>query len=457
MKLKSVTLKNNLKILEKVYNDLAKKIENAKKEKWIEVVQSENKMPNLLINTSGKIDTAYDTKNPRSEANITTKQLSLYKDEITIIIGAGLGYIVKSILDKMEKGHHIILIEPNFYLLKLFLSHYNYEKYLSNGSLIICASRDDFLYVSGTLEQGIVIDGYLIIIERYVRKRKEYNELIKLASDVVNQTRSNTGTVMGSGHEMAYNDIKSLPYLIRRRGVIELKDLYKKYPAVIVSTGPSLSKNIHVLKKYQNKSIIICVAQALRILLSYDIKPDFACSVDFGETNLGHYSGLMDCNIPLVLLNRTYSEIAKRYKGPIFTVGTWCPGYENTIFGLMEKKGLLAAGGSVAHMCFSLADHLGCEPIILTGQDLALTGNKSHFNQTDESGEIIINEDGAIDWKVTDHRSHLIEKGIEFSMGAAVYVKGYFGSPVLTNTGLVSFITSFEQMIKDYTNNMDDK
>ena len=86
-----------------------------------------------------------------------------------------------------------------------------------------------------------------------------------------------TGTVIGAGKEIAKNDIETFPYVVRHRGIAELQNLYKDKPAILVNTGPSLQKNIHLLmnKEVREKCIIISIAQALRILLAYGIEPNF--------------------------------------------------------------------------------------------------------------------------------------------------------------------------------------
>ncbi|MBW2993168.1 DUF115 domain-containing protein [Candidatus Woesearchaeota archaeon] len=251
---------------------------------------------------------------------------------------------------------------------------------------------------------------------------------------------------MSAGLKLAENDINNLPYVIQHKGVNELKNIYKGKPAVLVSTGPSLTKNIHHLQQYKDKTIIIAVAQALRILLAYDIKPDFICTVDFGEVNLDHLKGLMDIDVPLVCLNRTYAPLIQQWQGPKFIVATPVPGFEHTAVGVLKDKGTIEQGGSVAHMCLGLALHIGCDPIMMIGQDLALS-DKSHCNLVDSGGKIEIDNKGEIQWTVDDPGSCLNDQGKKYSMGYAQFVPGYFGDQVLTNIGLASFITSFEAII----------
>jgi len=260
----------------------------------------------------------------------------------------------------------------------------------------------------------------------------------------------NTGTIAGAaGGIIADNDIACMPYVLRHRGVNELKGLYKDKPAICVSTGPSLAKNIHHLINLKDRAIIICVGQAIRPLLAYGIRPDFACTVDFGEVNIGHFKGLLDCNIPLVTINRTYAPLLKAWQGPKFIAATPVPGYESMATGILTDKGFIEAGGSVAHLSFGLAQLLGCSPITMIGQDLALSDG-SHIPLADASGNVTVDEKGLISWEVKDPRCSLSGKDKSYSMGAVHYVPAYYGGMVATNMGLASFLTVFESMIERY-------
>jgi hypothetical protein len=161
---------------------------------------------------------------------------------------------------------------------------------------------------------------------------------------------------------------------------------------------------------------------------------------------MGHLKGIMDSDVPLVCLNRTYAPLIRSYKGTKFIVNTPNPGYEKTAAGILESKGTLDQGGSVAHMTLSLAHHLGCNPIMLIGQDLAL-GETSHAPLADVAGKVSV-VDGQIVWEVQDQRSKLASQ--KHGMGEAKFVQGYFNGLVLTNIGLASFINSFELLAEKY-------
>ncbi len=446
-------LKNNLEILKEINPALIDWLKKEKSVDWIQEIKSQNGDDNLLIKSGSQYYPAYSMKSPTREALKAIKTMNLYKEDISVLLGIGLGYLTNEILIKMEKGHRIVVIEPVARILELALSKFNFTKYFKDGKLLLVTPGGDDIakklsFALQFLSNESVINAWPFTIELYTKKRPdEYGDLTKLTSDILNQILCNTGTIAGAaGGIIADNDMVCLPYLIRCRGVAELKDLYKDKPAILVSTGPSLAKNIHHLIDLKDKVIIICVGQAIRPLLAYGIKPDFACTVDFGEVNYVHFKGLMDCGIPLVTINRTYAPLIRDWQGPKFVAATPVPGFEKMATGILTDKGFVESGGSVAHLCFGLAKLLGCNPIVFIGQDLSL-GETSHIALADAGGEVLVGEDGLIRWKVSDQRCHLHGDTLH-GMGQVVYVPGYYGGYVMTNTGLASFLTVFQDMVE---------
>ncbi len=448
-------LKNNLKTLKEINSPLTDWLKKEQPVDWIQEIKSQSGDDNLLIKSGSQSYPAYSMKDPVREALKAVKTMNLYKEDISILLGIGLGYLTNEMLSKMEKGHRIIVIEPVAQILELALSKFDFSKHFKNSTLLLVTPGGDDIanklsFALHFLSNESVIGAWPFTVEIYTRKRPdEYSDLTKLTSDILNQILCNTGTIAGAaGGIIADNDMVCLPYLIRCRGVAELKDLYKDKPAILISTGPSLAKNIHHLIDLKDRAIIICVGQAIRPLLAYGIRPDFSCTVDFGEVNYVHFKGLMDCGVPLVTINRTYAPLIKDWQGPKFVAATPVPGFEAMATGILTDKGFIEAGGSVAHLCFGLAKLLGCNPIVFIGQDLSL-GETSHIALADAGGEVLVGEDNLIRWKVSDQRCHLHGDALH-SMGQVVYTDGYYGKSVMTNAGLVSFKTVFEDMVDRY-------
>lgn len=435
----------NINTLRKYNPGLATWIDESKPVDWC--IPNSIKTNLSIRQENGTLISSYDLKDPKKSSKMIAKTLPTRKADCTVLIGIGLGHLANQFLCRKEKEHKIIIIEPIPYIIKLAFRIYDFSRWFDDSTLFITGHSIDEVQATIAIVDGMdVIENWHMMAEVYTQMRPiEYEKTLLGVSSLLNQIRCNTGTVMGAGKEIALNDIKTFPYIIRHRGIKELENLYADLPAVIVSTGPSLQKNIHILKKMKDHVIIVAVAQALRVLLAYDIRPDFICTVDYGKTNLGHFKGLMSSDVPLIALNRTYATVLKQWSGPKFIVGTPVPGHKHSASQIIAEKGSVMCGGSVAHMALGAASSMGCDPLILVGQDLGYDGNLSHIETVDEGGSIQI-KDGFIEWDVKDTRSHL--KNESHGMGPVHEVPGYFGGTILTNLGLASFITQFESMIK---------
>lgn len=441
----------NLKAIKDRIPNFAELIKADKGVDWIDEIKAENGEANVVIRTGTNPFVINNNLIPVNDAKLKAQENDYHNDAATVIFGIGTGYFTKAVLKEMDKRHVIVVVEPIIHMLKIALKLNDFSEAIKDGSLLFACTREDLDYQLSLIETGKSITQWFLPIENYVKKRTaEYSHLLNHTLMLITQLKSNTGTVAGAGSIIAKNDITNLPFVIKHRGVTELQGLFKDKPAILISTGPSLQKNIHLLidKEVQKRFIIIAVGQALRILLSYDIKPDFICSVDFGPVNFGHYKGLLDTkDVPLVAINRTYQPILKHWEGPKFISVNLDGINTGTLSEFMVHKGGLLQGGSVAHMNLGLAICLGCNPIIMIGQDLAYEDDgRSHHSLTDEAGSVDISEDGNINWQVDDPRSEI--KGNHY-MGPVQLVNGFFGKPVRTNAGYVSFISTFERIFRE--------
>ena len=152
-------------------------------------------------------------------------------------------------------------------------------------------------------------------------------------------------------------------------------------PAIIVSAGPSLNKNIEELKKAKNKAFIIAVDTAMKPLLRNGIIPDMYAIID-GTKPLELVAVEESRNIPLLSEVRAAHAVMDYHKGKKFFFREFTP-YFDRMYEMNHKEwAAMDVGGSVATAAFSLACYLGLGTVIMVGQDLALTGNKTHADGT---------------------------------------------------------------------------
>ncbi|MBU2177524.1 MAG: DUF115 domain-containing protein, partial [Gammaproteobacteria bacterium] len=397
--------------------------------------------------SDAKAFTAYDMHDPREPlAKAIANEGKRYENGVTIILGSGLGYVLREVLKQAEEGHHILVIEPDGFLLKTTLSLKDYSNKLREGSLSLCDGEAPSIVAAvGALENKISIEQPYIDSEPYTGFLKEvYGPVGEQTVKTLNQVRSNVSTVAQKGDEIIRNEYQSLPYIVRQKGIGELANAFTGKPFVIVSTGPSLGKNIHLLRDIQDKVIIFAVVQALKALLAYGVKPDAVCAIDYGELAKPHFEGILETHdIPFLALCRSRADMIRDYQGPILVSGTSYGDIDYYINNLWRIKGIINPGNSVAHFAFCAAHVLGGDPIILMGQDLALSST-SHFDQVDHNAAISLSAKG-IQTVLSDKRSKY--DGYQPAEEIPISIPGWYGAPVVTRAVLLGFLALFEQLV----------
>jgi len=137
---------------------------------------------------------------------------------------------------------------------------------------------------------------------------------------------------------------------------------------VLVAAGPSLNKNMHLLQGLQEKALIISCDASFIPIMKKGIRPHLVASlertpgVDLFYSGIKNFSGVYFIALPILM-----PEVIDAFKGKKFIAYR---GFSH--FGwLEEEKGTLNVGISVANLSFKILVELGCDPIILIGQDLA--------------------------------------------------------------------------------------
>lgn len=166
-----------------------------------------------------------------------------------------------------------------------------------------------------------------------------------------------------------------------------------RVPGVLISTGPSLSENLPLLKLLKTRAFLIACDASLKPLQRAGIDPHAVITLDAQPHTLFHFlgePGLAQCLLfadlvanpdalrrlnPRALIFSTTAKVQYGADGELQREET--PGAEHAerIHG---PVGALQSGGSVATTAFDLLRNLGCDPIILVGQDLAYTDRKIH-------------------------------------------------------------------------------
>jgi hypothetical protein len=150
---------------------------------------------------------------------------------------------------------------------------------------------------------------------------------------------------------------------------------FKGIPAIICGAGPSLEKNIDMLPALKDKALIFAGGSALLALENQGITPHFGVGIDPNRAQLQRIESLKEGGYPFFYRNRIYYKVLEKIKGPkIYVQGSG--GYDTAAFfekklGIKEEVEEIEEGHNVVNFAISLAERLGCSPIILVGCDLS--------------------------------------------------------------------------------------
>ncbi|ELU1054355.1 motility associated factor glycosyltransferase family protein, partial [Campylobacter jejuni] len=296
--------------------------------------------------------------------------------------GFGNGILYKILLQN-QALKRIIIFEKELELIFLALNFIDFSKDLSLGRLIILHHDDinlpkmdkvfrligDLFYRSYNLH---------IANDFYEHYKEDILKLNKLNMQII----KNHNLMHGNDPKDALQGIEqfvyNLPQMITHPSYKELLSKRKGISdtAIIVSTGPSLTKQLPLLKKYASKATIFCADSSYPILAKHGIKPDYVCMLERTEITaefFNHDFGEFDKDIIFICAGVVHPKAIEYLKGRNLVITQKVlafPYYIN-----LKDFSYAAVGLSVAHTLSYLATYLSHKNIIFIGQDLAYAEN----------------------------------------------------------------------------------
>lgn len=394
----------------------------------IEFLKAKNGMPTARVHatdgTSFMLHSAYD---PVAEARRLLEKYPSLKDAgVVVVLGLGLGYHVCELLRIVPTKAFVLVIEADPELRRRF------EKSADIPWNRVNVTKDEsaiWALISQAREQ--LRDGF-VIVEHPASQRLNpafYRYIRHRVRDFVSMLLVETATAKRLNRFIQENMLRNLPNVTVDPGINVLENVFRGRPAVIVAAGPSLTKNIHLLKMAKERSIVISVGTALKAILSQSVHPDLVVTLDPLESNYRHFADLDFTQAFLCYEPQTYYKIPQLFGGRRFVFNSFWSNMSVWLTTLFGNKGYIEPGGSVAVAAFGLACLLGANPIVFIGQDLAYTDGLTHADGTIYEGQKV-----AIDVQRLDY----------------LEVPAVGGATVFTSRALYTVLVRFEELFAEH-------
>ncbi|MDP8541720.1 motility associated factor glycosyltransferase family protein [Campylobacter coli] len=308
------------------------------------------------------------------------------------IYGIGNALLIKNLAKHYK---HLFVFESEIELFILALSVLDLSEELKVYKVVLfdCVAKDLEIQIAMIFDQQSILE-YLSLYEMFISSHyylKYYetsilslNELcIKSASVAIRNADITCFLPLLTHGQFLQNIPSMLESIPFQRILSQRKNKFEN--AIVVSAGPSLAKQLPLLKAYQDKAVIFCADGALSMLEKEGIIPDYVTNLDFTDLAMKFFQNKENKTSLNVLSCATHPNVVHSLKA------------ENCMIVLRNKAlyqrfnlndfGYIDTGTHVSHFSYTLALALGFKNIILIGQDLAFDEKGNSHSQGFSYGE----------------------------------------------------------------------
>lgn len=292
--------------------------------------------------------------------------------------GLGNGVLLKLLFN--EQRQRIVVFEPELEIIFIVLNLLDFSSELQSQKLVIIHSpqanyiRIDSLFDSNKYARIFVKTYDLLLSCNYYEKYQD--DILRINGYFIKAIEQAVVSVGNDAQDSLIgilHHIINLPDSLRSPNVDELyRALKSRDTAIIISTGPSLHKQLPLLKSIAPYATLLCVDASFPILHKHGIKPDIVISLERVKESARFYTdtpkeaqeGVIFC-LTSIVHNDTKNAITNGIKQFSFR-----PFGYTSLFGFHEY-GYLGIGMSAANMAYEIAMGAKFKRCVFIGQDLA--------------------------------------------------------------------------------------
>ncbi|MBN2329098.1 MAG: motility associated factor glycosyltransferase family protein [Candidatus Omnitrophica bacterium] len=380
---------HNLTFLRQRHSTLAERAANQTDDAPVNLQRAQSGAPTVIVQTQGKAFALHHPGDPIEHSRSLLDSIPRWRQARNIaVIGGGLGYTPLLMLQSKPKLQHLFILEPSISVFRAALHAVDLAPLLKDRRVHYIVGHEPGAIYADLLKTVVDLIANPLLIVKSPPIAAAFPQWAESANQQIHEViqfgQSGLFSKFKDGPLTLENLFQNLDSIAAAPGIGNLGDAFRNMPAVIVAAGPSLKKNIEVLKKTGDNFLLIAVDTALESLLRRGIVPHIAVTVDPTALNARHFP--RDCYDDATVL--LFDPEARPDIIPKFSRRMTFMTDKHPFFAWLDNrlngKGVISKGNMVSQAGIYAAHFLGCDPIILVGQDLALdpqTGD-THNSET---------------------------------------------------------------------------
>jgi hypothetical protein len=331
---------------------------------------------------------------PLSHDELSLRLRGCDESWVVVIFGLGTGQLVRNVRARCKAA--IMVYEPDAGLLRRALE---YGPLDLGGIPIVCNTRDlSKAWYDGGMQQQLAL---VLVTPGYAGRYGAEAEACQSAvRSLVQRVTITKNTYKNRAQSWVQDIIDNAPLVAEASPFLALAERYKGVPAFIVGAGPSLDKNIELLRAAALKGIVFATNSSATALAQRGVEPQvLACLESIDVSAKLAALPFIDHVVRAFSLSASPHTL-RTGAGPLLYMHEAVPQYAGPLSDLTQISAV-AACGSVSTAALTLAFRLGCSPIVLVGQDLAYSEGRAYAAGTGyESSRVNVSEErGLIELK----------------------------------------------------------
>lgn len=376
----------NLSVLLLKNPSLAHELSNLPSDIPYEIFMENEALETLNLIHTSTFAPLYATK-PQAVLEEQKAQFKVFQEyPYLYFFGMGNGALLKELL-KNKKHQRIVVIEPEPYIIHILFHLIDFSEELKSARLVLLGEKELNFPTISALFSTFETQRYAKLYDLHVNGAfyETHEELIlqcnRLFMECLHQSVQSAGNDMHDALVGVEHHFMNLPLMLSTPPLLQFfKQAKTTEVAVLVSTGPSLAKQLPLLKQMAPYITIFAVDASFPVLTRYGIKPDVVVSMEripltgrfFKETPKEAFEGVV-----FSLSSLQHPEVVGSIKAGVMQMNMRPFGY------MMETGapawGYVGIGMSAANKAYELIYHSGFKTCVLIGQDLAYSDEgKSH-------------------------------------------------------------------------------